>query len=43
MPLTASHATTTYRSVDAGHFALDEATDAIAGYVRDFLGRKLTQ
>lgn len=27
--------------LDAGHFALDEATDAIAGYVRDFLGRKL--
>lgn len=27
--------------LDAGHFALDEAADEIAGYVRDFLGRKL--
>ena len=29
--------------LDAGHFALDEATDAIAGYIRDFLGRKLAR
>ena len=27
--------------LDAGHFALDEATDEIAAYVRDFLARKL--
>jgi pimeloyl-ACP methyl ester carboxylesterase len=27
--------------LDAGHFALDEAADEIAGYVRDLLGRKL--
>jgi pimeloyl-ACP methyl ester carboxylesterase len=25
--------------LEAGHFALDEATDAIASLVRDFLGR----
>lgn len=25
--------------LEAGHFALDEATDEIASFVRDFLGR----
>jgi pimeloyl-ACP methyl ester carboxylesterase len=29
--------------LDAGHFALDEETDAIAGRIRDFLGRKLAR
>jgi len=29
--------------LDAGHFALDEATDETAGNIRDFLGRKLAR
>jgi len=29
--------------IDAGHFALDEKADDVAGYVRDFLARHRVQ